>query len=508
MKMSIRVWKKTTKAIVLLMAHTVLFLFALPFLSPTVLAQSSPEMSSSAEIGGFVSSSERTPFWLRANQWGRVPLNSPAATARLKFHYQSPRTFADTSRRKGRLNWEFGAEGVANANKASQLLLPEAYGKLRWRKWELMAGREQQIIGIVDSTLSSGSFTWSGNALPIPLVRFGIADYMPLGFLWNFVSIKGSFVHGWFNEPYIKHAYLHQKTFHARLGKPEGNVHFHIGLVHHVIWGGEAEYLKEGNLSVNGKLTTSFVDYLQGVVLTQIPKDKTNNRFTNFDGVNRIGNHVGHFDLAADWRIKQTRFLLYRQHPFEDASGFQLQNLPDGLYGLSLRRSSSANSIFALKGLALEYLYSKNQTPVRPGSRFTGDDDYFNHAQYMEGWSYREKSLGTPFFPPTPEVRPDFPTTGRFFPTNRIILYHLGMEGQLVKKINVMAKVSYSRHYGLVSKPYDHFKKQFSALLAFDMPLFTWGNTRLKAQIAYDKGGVIPDSFGSYLGIKGNLTKK
>lgn len=493
-------------AIARMVVGSAVILLVLQFLSPA-FAQSTAELTSSAEIGAFVSSSDRTPFWLRANQWGRVPLASPAGTARLGFHYRSPQTFADTSRRKARLNWEFGAEIMGNAGADNKLLLPEAYAKLHWKHWELMAGREQQIMGIVDTTLSSGSLTWSGNAQPVPTVRLGLSDYVPLKFLWNFVSIKGSFAHSWFNVPYIQKAYLHQKTLYGRFGKPEGNVHVHLGLVHHVQWGGEAEYLKGTDLAVNGKLTTNFNDYLLSVVLAEIPRDKSNGRFTNFDGVNRIGNHVGHIDMAVDWKINKTKFLLYRQHPFEDASGFQFQNLPDGLYGLSLRTGNASNSFFNLNGIVAEYLYTKNQTPDRPGSRFRDGDNYFNHGQYIEGWSYLGRGLGTPFIPPQPEVRPNFPSTGQFFPSNRIIAYYLGLQGRLAEKVHFTAKVSYSSHYGPEGGYFNPVIRQFSSLLAFDAPISFWRDTRLKAQIAYDNGGVLPRSVGGYLGIKSYFRK-
>ena len=390
---------------------------------------------------------------------------------------------------------------------SGKLLLSEAYGKIHWRRWELMAGREQQVMGIMDSTLSSGSYSWSGNALPIPMVRFGLSEYLPIPFLWNFVSIKGTFAHGWFNESYIKKAYLHQKSLYGRFGKSEGNVHVHLGLIHQVQWGGEAEYLKEGGLSVDGKLTTNFNDYLLGVVLTEIPKDKANQRFTNFDGVNRIGNHLGQIDFAVDWQINGTKFVLYQQHPFEDASGFQFQNMPDGLYGLSLRRSVSASSFFALKGVTLEYFYSKNQTAVRPGSRFQGGDDYFNHAQYIQGWSYHETGLGTPFFPTRYEVNKDLPIDKRFFPNNRIVLYHLGLEGLIASKVRMVAKFSQSYNFGSLGTVFNPRVVQFSSLLAFDAPISLWRDTRLKAQIAYDNGGVLPRSVGGYLGIMSCLRK-
>ncbi len=502
-------------------------------LSPSVVAQQTG-LSAYAEAGGYVSSSDRIPFWLRANQWGRVPVQAPIGTARLGLHYQSPVTYVDSAHRKARFNWSVGVEGVANvgakppillaeyygnmrwrwldggANDGakSQLLLPEAYGKVRWRWLELMAGREKQIIGIVDSTLSSGSYSWSGNALPIPMVRLGLPDYVPLGFLGRFVSIKGTFAHGWFNVPYIKHAYLHQKTFHIRLGKPVNNVHVHLGLVHQVQWGGEAEYLRAGDLSINGKLPTDFGDYVRGVVLAQLTRGLISDRFNYFDGFNRVGNHLGHIDMAVDWRIKDTKFLLYRQHPFDDASSLQFQNLPDGLYGLSLRRNTPTTSAFALKGMVLEYFYTRDQTHYVPGSRFSSDDSYFNHAQYRQGWSYMERAIGNPLLPTVLEAKKGFPDGDGFFPTNRTVSYYVGLEALIAQKVKVMARVSQGHYFRPGDREYSPEVRQFSSLLAFDAPLLRWGNTRIKAQIAYDKGGLYAESLGGYLGIRSNFQKK
>lgn len=450
------------------------------------------------------------PFWLRANQWGTVPLTAPFGTAQLGVQYQSPQVFSDTSRHKSRLSWAFGAEGVANAGREKQYLLPEAYLKLRWKRWELMAGRERQIVGIVDTTLSSGSYSWSGNSLPIPMVRLGLSEYLPFGFLGNYISVKGSYAHGWYNDPDIQGAYFHQKTFYGRLGKPAGKVHFQLGLAHHVTWGGSADYLRDSPWAVNGKLTTNFGDYIRGVVLGKIPKDRVTGRFTVFDGTNRVGNHLGHLDMALDWRIKQTTFLLYRQHPFEDVSGLQLRNLPDGLYGVSLRRGTPSQSFFVLRGLVMEFLYTMNQSnPIfDPTARYQGVDNYFNHGQYRNGWSYRGESMGTPFIPTGDGVKEELRTNRRYFPSNQTKLFHGGIEAMLLGKVHLLAKFSSSLNFGTINDPFPAPIRQYSALLSLDAPLLHWGGTRIKAKIAYDKSGLYPESVGGYLGIKSSLRKK
>ena len=495
---------------VILKGRQVLFFFF--FLWTSVQAQSNVTSTNFAEHGVFASSGNNTPFWLRANQWGQIPLLAPTATARLGISFQSNHYVKDTIRRKMPINWEVKTEAIANVGKTSGVLLPEAYAKLRWKQLELMVGRERQIIGLVDTVLSSGSYSWSGNAIPVPMVRVGLAKYLPFGFLKNFVSVKGSYAHGWLLNTYIKKAYLHQKTLYGRLGKPNSNVHLEFGFVHQVMWGGEADYLINNPVAVGGKLPSSISNYFYGVVLAQIPDEKSNSQITTFDGVNRIGNHLGHYDLAIDWRIKKTKFMLYKQHPFEDASGLAFQNLPDGLYGFSVRLPHGPFPFLALKAVTLEYLYTKNQTGdsfTIPGSRFSGGDNYLNHSQYLEGWSYKEHGLGTPFIPTKLEVNPQVAQNGQFFPSNRVILYHIGMKGILAQRINLTLKVSQSRHYTSSLTPFSNpIYRQFSSILSIDTPILRWGNTRLRTQIAYDRGDVFPESLGGYLGIRSEFRRK
>ncbi len=202
--------------------------------------------SPSAELGSYIGTSSTAPFWLRSNQFGTVPLTMPSLTGRVGLTYES-QIYADTIKKSkhAKIRWGAGAETVFNLGRGNEkVLLPEAYIKVRWKKLEFWGGRRKQILGIVDTTLSTGSFTWSGNAMPVPKIQLGFPDYVPLKFLKNYVSLKGFFSHGWFNVPYIQGAYLHQKTLHGKFGKPGGKFNMQVGVVHSVTWGGHADYLE------------------------------------------------------------------------------------------------------------------------------------------------------------------------------------------------------------------------------------------------------------------------
>lgn len=464
-------------------------------------------MNGWAEAGTYIGNNSRLPFFLRANQFGTVPLFKPTVTGRAGFRYDSG-IGSDTSQsaRRHVLRWGAGGEVVANAVPGDkQLLLPEAYAKVGWKKVEFWVGRRKEVIGIIDTTLSSGSFTWSGNALPVPKMQIGFPQYVPIGFLKNYIALKGFFSHGWYNTPYIQGAYLHQKALHIRLGKPEWKFSIQAGLDHHVTWGGHAEYLKTSPHAVNGKLTDSFGDYFWGVVIGKIPKEFHNSRFTNFDGENRVGNHVGQFDFAFEYKFPASTLLLYNNHPFEDASGLLFQNMPDGLYGISWKNKKHSKSFIQIKGLVAEYLFSKDQSGEGwnvANSRFKGNDNYFNHQQYIEGWSYFGKGMGTPLIAPLSEIRPEAMGVREFFPSSRVIAYHVGLEGTVANRILWTAKVSMNTEYGTNNIVFDPVLHQFSSLLTVDAPLFAKANARLITRLAYDQGGFLASSFAGYIGVR------
>ncbi|GAB3179122.1 capsule assembly Wzi family protein [Telluribacter humicola] len=460
------------------------------------------------QAGGYVSTDAATPFWLKANQWGRTPTSTPTASALLGLHYDSRFDIKDSTRTGSRsFSWGAGVEGVLNAGADPQALLPEAYAKVGWKFLELIAGRRREVFGVMDTTLTSGSYSWAGNALPIPKVQIRIADYVSLPFLHDYVGIKGTFSHGWFNTPYIQKVLLHQKNIAARFGPAKGRFHLFAGLNHHATWGGEAEYLLNSPVAVNGKLTRSFQDFIWGILLGKLPKQSKNDRYTVFDGTNRVGNHVGHYDLAMDYRFSEGTLLLYHQHPFEDASGLVFRNFPDGLYGLSWKPKMHPDykPLVLLRGALLEWFYSKSQsgeTFVVPTSRFMGNDNYFNHGQYREGWSYFGRGLGTPFITPRAEIREDVGGAGEFFPNNSVVAYHMGVEALVASRVLVRAKVSYSQNFGNHNIAFNPEVRQLSSLVGFELPAFSWGNTRLIGQVAYDRGDLYPKAVGMYLGLR------
>nr|WP_293833169.1 capsule assembly Wzi family protein [uncultured Arsenicibacter sp.] len=462
-------------------------------------------ISYAVESGWYAAGNGPIPFWLRTNQQGTVPLTGSLITARLNVS-QDYRQRTDSS---SRFDWGFGVNGVFNgqlkpAGEPLRYYLPDAFLKVRYGKFELFAGNRTGVIGIVDTLLSSGSVAWSGNTLPIPKVQLHTPDYISLGFLKHILAFRVGYAHGWFINSYVKNSYLHQKYAYFRLGKPHWRVRAYACLNHQVQWDGQAGYLNDTPLAVNGQLPATFRDYLS-VVTGRYPEALQTDRFTDFDGTNRIGNHIGSIDLALEWRGDRTNWQLYHQHLYEDASGLALRNVPDGLTGLRLLNlNGEASSWFRIRRVVIEWLSTLNQSgpTFDPAAQYQGGDNYYNHSQYREGWTYQGLTLGTPFlFPNTNLSQYAAGLGGPYFPNNRVTAWYLALDGVIAGGPSLMFKASLSRNRGTFNRPYPEPLPQLSAYTAIRWPLNRRKTALLCASFAVDQGDLLPVSTGSYLGL-------
>lgn len=444
------------------------------------------------------------PLWLRANQFGSVPNESPIATLRLRLQ-RDYKSVADTSR-KHPLRWGFVFSPVINVGKVNEVLPVEAYGKVAWRGVEIYAGRRRELTGLGDSLLSSGFYAGSGNALPLNKIKLQTLGYRSFPFLKRFFAVSAGWAHGWFPTDYMQGAYLHQKHLYVRLGRPAARVHFYGGVNHQALWGGQAEYLKQPpTSSPDGRLPSSLRDYPY-VITATVPKNWVDQGYTAFDSY-RIGNHLGSIDFGLSWRSLWGNWLAYYQHPYEDVSGLLFLNVPDGLLGIRWTRPALANATgFRFHHLTLEGLSTTNQsgsTFYIPGSRYQGADNYFNHGQYLQGWSYRGRAIGTPLLPVWSEIQPGLQAqSGLFFPSNLVKSLYLGAEGQWRDRVTLTARLSVGQYSGTFVQPFETPANQFSALLMGLWTLPKHPGVSLTTALALDQGSLLPRSLGGYIGLR------
>jgi hypothetical protein len=453
---------------------------------------------------GAMASSDQTPFWLRANQYGTVPLQAPAL--RLNAGIYSGYRKIDSTRVRRFADWGYGFNVIGNGGATSQLLLPEAYVKGRLGAFELYAGRRREVVGLVDTLLTTGAYAWSGNALPIPKVQIGLPNFTSIPFTKGVLSVMGAFSHGWFesSDRLIKGSYLHQKYVYGRLGKTTWPFRIYAGFNHNVIWAGSAAPgTLNPNVSVNGQLPSTFQYYPAVILGTRgTQRDQI---VTSFED-NRIGNHLGSIDFAADVTIGSWNAYVYRQFVYDDGSLFYGTNLDDGLNGLRLKNlKKPTGGAFYLRQITLEYLFTGSQGGdlfVIDDNKRRGRDNYFNHSQFVDGWVYFGRTIGTPFLTPQTEVSSAFPDYGVGIANNRVSAYHLGISTLLFNKIDISTRLSTSRNAGTYNNPYASVPRQFSGLFTVSVPLNWLGGVVLNGSVALDSGELLPNSVGGYLGIR------
>jgi len=425
-------------------------------------------------------STGQVPFWLHANRFGTVPVRGSYAAAQIGLTKLASRP----GTQKKFFAWSAGIELAAFAGPQSALFLSDAYLAGWVGPMELSVGQRRETVGLMDTTLTSGSLSMSGNSRPYPRLQLAIPQYFPLGFTRDFVAVKGTYSDGLLGKAHVifgqvnevPSTYLHHKSLYIRLGKPSQRLHLHGGFNHQAMWGGE-------NLIFTGGLAPAAA--YKYVV---IGKSWLNSR---------VGNHFGTIDLGAEWRARNWAYFAYRQNIYEDGSLAGLTNIKDGLNGLRISRNTLPDqSGFVFKTLLLEFLNTKSQGGdiFDTNTKQFGRDNYYNHYVYSQGWSYRGRNLGTPVIPTQDLQRSDLPQNDSLLTVNnRLWAIHLGVIGNY-RDVGFLAKGTFSRNFGAYGFAFNPARNQFSLLLEAEKPVTFAGGSFLSLKLAADLGNLYPNN--------------
>lgn len=460
------------------------------------------------QVGAGAYVSDKTPFWLRANQYGLVPLNGPFLTLQGAAYKDYDSTMTAQGRKK-MFDIGYGAQAVMNMGKQAQFLLPEAYLKMRYGAFEFYAGRRKEIIGLIDTTLRAGSYIWSGNALPIPKIQLAIPNYVSiLG--KGLISIKGAFSHGWFGkQPYTEGYYLHQKWLYGKIGRDSWMFNFYGGINHQVQWGGYSESFKNNDiLTKNGFFSADPFVFLNVVVPVywKIPASK---EYTQYETLNRFGNHLGSIDIGFSIKTKFADIYFYRQSPYEDGQMPEVILSMDGNYSLSL---DLKNKRYISK-INFGYLDTRRQAgELTQFAKWLGKKEthygevqnYLNHGQYSEGWSYQNNGIGTPLIIANQDLTKDVQASDSqiFTIDNFVQAYYAAATGK-IGKYNYLLKSSFTSSSGIFYLPRASRLSQFSSQFSLGIP-FAKYNIESKANIGFDSGNL----YGNNIGISFFILKK
>ncbi|MBO9638323.1 MAG: hypothetical protein J7576_09155 [Siphonobacter aquaeclarae] len=366
------------------------------------------------------------PFWLQRNTGGILTGNGPLAAVRFAIHadYQTP-TRTRSYLRRLFWDWGYGAEIALTGGSTIHAVVPEGYIKAKAGRIELSLGRRNEVIGLADSVMGTGPFAWSGNALPVPKIALHLPEWTPLAH--GRLSVRAGIAHGWLDEPQavVRHVRLHQKYLYGRW---QGRrIEWLAGINHQVQWGGRvsAAWLREhperaAFFQPDGTLPTDGAAWWSVWTGARV----SGHHYNAYDAGERVGNHLGTIDIAAF--LPETGLLFYRQQPYDMPSLLGLSNVADGLTGLRFTRREGI-----LRLLVLEYLSTLNQGR---GGRWT--EDYFRHAQYLQGWTYHGQVIGTPFVSPE---------------RNRVAVIHTGWKAVWENETGLEGKLSYVASAGYAS---------------------------------------------------------
>ena len=450
------------------------------------------------ETTGSAATGQLTPFWIASNKYGTIPLDAGNAFLRTGIFYLQ-------SYGNG-LHWSAGLDLLVVTPRYQAVYVQQLYAAMQFKSLNLTLGSYENYSSLWDKELSSGDMVHSSNARPIPEINLSIPKFTTIPFTKRRLQIRGNIAFGrsFDNQylqsfvdnkyVYIKNVLWHHKSLQLRLIDPEKNVPLTAvaGIRHYAQWGGTSTNPE------TGKQPQTFKDLIR-IMLGEAGDENA----SLSDQINALGHHCGSYELQFGYLNNAFDVHLYSQHFFEDASGMELYNFPDGLWGLQVDISGCT----WINKIVLEYLDTRNQSgPIHylwldpkffPGDG-RGRDNYYNNGEYTTGHSYYNRGLGSPLLP-----SPEYNDTHEIgFKNNRVRAYHLGFQGYLSKQVSYRLLSTSSDSWGTHSRPFLKKNNNFScaAKLSYCHPhLEGWLFT---GEVATDYGSMFGKNTGFCFSIQ------
>lgn len=419
-----------------------------------------------------LSSGKNTPFWIVNQNWGVVPLEANNCYLRAASSYQQQLNS----------NWTFdvGMDLIgSNKDNYGNFWLQQLYGRLDWNICRLDIGVREDYTSFLNPKLSSGDFIHSNNARPIPQVKLSLSDFLLVPYTSGNLYIKGDFSLGRFldgqwqedialpyEQNYVKKELSHNKSLYFRLGNinEKSRMQFILGMMHAVKWGGELYKYRSG-----GYILTNQPKGLNDFFRVMIAKEGSSSS-SYADNAYVAGSQWGAYLLKYDYKLNKNNLVsFYLQHFFDDGSGMVFENYRDNLLGIEYRSHEKK----WLSGAVFEYIYTKQQTgPIHHNlemdedhkhlkNKGNGNDNYYNNTDYISGPSHYGKSFGTPLF-----LSPEYNRDGSVnFQSNRIISFHLGIEGYIYSFMQYRLMMTTGQSWGRYYVPFKNVRKGVSCFL-------------------------------------------
>lgn len=369
------------------------------------------------ETKGFLSSDE-LPFWAYSNSFGNLSENSNG----LVYAFAKANYFLGP-----KASLEVKASGLLRDGIDPSAQRGEIYVNFKNSWLEAVVGSQKFTNDAYELSSTRRNILFSSNTRALPGLL--LKNRKPLTIVKD-VSLYGAIAHYQLNDNrFVENVRIHYKNLYVNW-EINKNSSLKAGLQHAAQWGGISREIGEQPGRIG-----DFAKIFFG---------RGGGDFASFnDQVNALGNHIGSYDLTySNRKSKVISFELYYQSLFEDRSGRELNNFPDGVWGISIQPKESK----LFKEFLYEYVQTVSQSGrprlTQNGGQQSGGDNYFTNSIYRSGWTYEGRTIGLPFISIFQNSDGIDPATN-----NRSIAHHLGVLGN-IKKVHYTLKLTFLENLG------------------------------------------------------------
>lgn len=485
-----------------------LFLSSMPLLGGD--GDTSQRMSIDITMAGSGTNGDYQPIFLTSGQYGLLGPQGDQFYLRPKVNYRLDRH-------------NFHLEAVAdlvfyasteNPYYKSNFNPQQLYARAYWKKYYVMAGRQERKQRLVTRFQSSGNMVLSANARPAVGIGGGTSDFIRMRVLDEKVEVLADAFMGQLtdkrynnatyrlyeqtygtqgiNDPrrhanavshhLIENAWMHYATFMLR---SQSDLPFYavVGIEHGAMYGGRVDHINQNSAG------SHFLAALGG-------KGKGKN------GLNAQWNQLIAFDGKVKYKRKRWSTSVYRQIYADDMDGNAFRCGMDGLTGIELR--FHRKPFFKL--MVFEYLqtthqggvvyandvywYDKVKNPNKNQHLYaTAGNSSFYHDEWYGAWAHRGIGLGNTLL-----ASPAYNKDGyNDFTMSMVRAFHFGMTGRFIQDLSYRARYCFQKTWGTPYQPIAQHAYNNSA--NFDLQ-YDWGPWQFVARVAYDHGTIYGNQWG------------
>lgn len=405
------------------------------------------DWSASVRMSG--STGQYVPFWARTGEDGILPVRSSGlvmAGGDVSYVTDGGWRFDGGFNVVGAL----AMKSVMNHD-AVYGLVDRMYASASWKMLRLDVGMKPRHGDLGPLSITGGDVLMSGNARNMPGINLS-TDWISFEKLGWF-AFKANLGHyHMIDNRFVKGTKVHDKSLSARFSL--GSRVELLGGIHHVaMWGGVSEKY--------GPQGSSLKDYVKVFFAA-----KGDEEDLMTDQLNAFGNHIGTEWVRVVWHADRLAITFQYDKLFEDGSGKDFYNAPDGVWTLNFALSNRNALVTDVTYEFINTTWQSGPLHDRPATEeemakqdpedpwygkisLKGRDEYFNNSPYNSGWTYYGRTIGLPLLIP---FAPDADGRCRGIVNNRVRGHHLGLSGMIVK-VPYTFKATFTENFGRYANP-------------------------------------------------------